>query len=200
MQVSRSTLSLSAAAAAEHGVRPRRVSAMRDRNRMSRVLLALSTALSAAVAYASVPARGDTKDEDELSGEWTLVRHVKPDGTVISHRDVIGNSHFLLRFGGGRAVEEKAVQEYDYGDPSLEITWALALASSATSKRIDLTGADASSSAVATELKGKVRRGIYRIDGDRLILCLAEFDAKARPSAFEPGRGWDVYELKRVKK
>lgn len=166
---------------------------MRDRNRMSRVLLALATALSMAAALAPVPARGDTKDGEKLRGEWTLVRHVEPDGTVIRHReDDIGNSHFLLGFGGG-----KAVQEYDFGDPSLEITWAVVLDPSATPKRIDLTGTDSSSSAVAT---GKVWRGIYRLDGDRLILCFAELDAKARPSAFEPGRGRDVYELKRVKK
>ena len=168
---------------------------MRDRNRVSRVGLALATALWVAAALAPAPARGGPKDGEELRGEWTLVRHVRPDGTVVRHDGAIGNSHFVLRFAGA-----KVVQEYDFGDPSLEVTWAAALDPAAAPRGIDLTGADASSAAVAAEVRGKVWRGVYRVDGDRLTLCLAELDAKARPAGFEPGRGRDVYELKRVKK
>jgi|GEM_PF-6908153 len=163
---------------------------MRYRNWVG-VALAFAVAFSVEVAAAPIPpTRRDTQDAEKLCGEWTLVRHLQPDGTVVRHAEGnIGNSHFLLRIGNG-----KVVQEYDFGDPSLEITWDVGLDLAATPKRIDLTVAD-----VVDPRKGKVRRGIYQFDGERLILALAAFDASA-PAGFEPGRDRDVYELKRVGK
>ena len=166
---------------------------MRRGTWMPQALIGLAGTLLLSAAPA--PARADAKDANELRGEWTLVRHVKPDGTVIRHDGALGNSHFVLRFAGA-----KVVQEYDFGDPSLEITMEVALDPSVTPKRIDLTVTDASKATVADELKGKVQRGVYRIDGERLTLCLAEFREKARPAGFDPGRGRDVFELKRVKR
>jgi uncharacterized protein (TIGR03067 family) len=164
-------------------------------DRIVRVVLAFAAVVSASAAAAPVPARDDTKELQKLRGEWTLVRHVEPDGTVIRHPEGSpGNSHFLLRFEG-----RKAVQEYDFGDPSLEITWNAVLDPSAAPKQIDLTVTDASHSAF-DPCKGKARRGVYQLDGDRLIICLAELDATARPTGFDPGRDREVYELKRVKK
>lgn len=163
---------------------------MRYRNWV-RVALAFAVAFSVEVTAAPVPhTRRDAKDAEKLCGEWTLVRHVQPDGTVVQHEENnIGNSHFLLRISNG-----KVEQEYDFGDPSLEIGWDVKLDFSATPKRIDLTVAD-----VGDPWKGKVRRGIYQFDGERLILALAAFDEPA-PVGFKPGRDRDVFELKRVGK
>ena len=169
-------------------------------NSLSRV--AFTLLLLTLIAFAPLPAapiptsvRADTKERDKLRGDWTLVRHIAADGVVRQHpENSPGNDHFLLRFEAGSVVTE-----YDYGDPSLEVESVYALDTSARPRRIDLTVTGGSSSSVLA-WKGQVRRGIYELDGDRLLLSLAEDGAEVRPAGFEPGEGRDVYELRRVRR
>lgn len=154
------------------------------------------------VAFAPLPAApvpapvgADMRAREKLRGEWTLVRHIAADGTVRQHRgDNSTCDHFLLRFEDG-----KVVMEYDHGDPSLEIELCLALDASGIPGKMDLTVTEVPSSTIGY-LKGKVRRGVYKLDGDRLVLCLADYGEAKRPAGFAPGEGRDVYELKRVKR
>jgi uncharacterized protein (TIGR03067 family) len=147
-------------------------------------------AFSAEVAPA--PRRADAKELEEFRGDWALVKQTLPDGTVRRYRAVRPIfSDENLAFDG-----RKLVTELTYCDPTDTMVEGVELDPKQAPKWIDLTLLDASFPLV--KRKGQTRRGIYEFDGDRLRLCVGDYGAK-RPTGFQPGKGHDIYEYKRIK-
>jgi uncharacterized protein (TIGR03067 family) len=120
--------------------------------------------LTAALALAASGAE-DKKDEDALQGNWK-VTSVENNGKKAEAK-VIANMRLVVAGDKMTALDGKDVMdEYTFRlDPTTR------------PRAIDLkvqTGDE----------KGKTVRGIYRVEGDALTVCVAEPDKKDRPKEF----------------
>jgi uncharacterized protein (TIGR03067 family) len=141
---------------------------------------------------APAPQPANAKELEQLRGDWALVKRTLPNGTVCRYRVVkpIGSDENLT-FDGW-----KVVTEYTYCDPTDTLEESLRLDPTRTPKWIDLTVLDASFP--VGKLKGRTRLGVYEVDGDRLRLSVGGYDTK-RPAGFEPHKGYEVSEYKRIR-
>ena len=145
--------------------------------------LCVALLLTAGVVAAADEPKAGAKDKEALQGLWQAVAleangQRAPDGAVKA---------FQVRFKGDRVV-------FHPGSESRTHTFAIDPASTPTA--MDLTAGDGPK-------KGqRVPCAIYRLDGDKLTVCLdKEGEAGKRPTEFKtaPGDGFALLTLERVK-
>jgi uncharacterized protein (TIGR03067 family) len=124
--------------------------------------------LTVALAVAA-PAPAAKKDEDKLQGTWKVVS-VEHNGKKAEPKMIAG---WTLVVAGDKMTAR------DGNDVMDESSFRLDAA--AKPPAIDLT-------MTAGNDKGKTVRGIYRLDGDRLTICVAE-PGKERPKEFRAPEG-----------
>jgi uncharacterized protein (TIGR03067 family) len=119
------------------------------------------------------------KELEQLQGTWQMVSHEvdgKPDEALRGAVRVVEGDKFTIKMGDKtlRAGTMKL-------DPTKKPMW------------IDITFAEGPE-------KGKVRRGIYVLEGDTQKICYGDLD-KERPTEFvsKPGTGHRLVVFKRVK-
>jgi uncharacterized protein (TIGR03067 family) len=127
-------------------------------------------------------AADSSDDKKNMQGKWTLSQLDEDGKAQEVGKD--SDKFFQIEFGDGKVTVEfkSGKEEGTYKiDPTQKV------------KTIDITantGAD----------KGKTLLGIYSLDGDTLKVCMAEADAKERPTEFKGKKDKiTVYVLKRVK-
>jgi uncharacterized protein (TIGR03067 family) len=126
--------------------------------------------LTAALAV-SAPAGDAKKDEDQLQGTWKVVS-VERNGKKTPARDT---ARLKVVVAGDKVT---ALDDNEVTDE-----YAFRLDPAARPRTIDLTR-------TSGKEKGKVTRGIYSFEGDRLTVCSGEPD-KDRPKAFAAPEGTD---------
>ena len=144
-----------------------------------RLLLTMTFAASLLVAAG---ARGEDAAEAEakkLLGTW-IVTTCEKDGEKVPEKVLQGEVvRFIIRADSITIKVEdeiKSVERYT-------------LDARAKPQAIDLT-----------DKEGRIARGIYSLDGEKLQICWTE-RSKARPTEFasKPGSGFDLFILKREK-
>jgi uncharacterized protein (TIGR03067 family) len=143
----------------------------------------MSIALLVVAVAVAAPAAKDGKERPpSLVGEWEAVKGVR-DG---AETDIPAGRYTLTFTADGKMTERRA------GGPNGEGTYAT-----------DPAKAPAEVDFVSTSEKGKPPvRGIYKVDGDTLTLCLVEKDGAERPKSFDASDGSKavLVILKRVRK
>ena len=122
------------------------------------------------------------KELAALAGTWRVTA-IEANG---QRRTGTALPNMVVKVEGDRYRQEAAGQLIESGTLKLDPT--------AKPKTIDMT-------VQSGMAKGKVQRGIYRLEGDTWIVCAPEAGVKERPTEFtsKGGKGWMVFELKRVK-
>lgn len=152
---------------------------------MNRVALIAMLALAGTVAHAANPAADEVK---KLQGEWQAIeveingkKGTKDDADVKSLRLVIKGDAMTLPSPVGDGKERKKTFKLD---------------PSKSPKEIDITSLDG-------QEKDQTAACIYKLDGDRLTICMPYFtkDPSARPKEFKAGAddGIMLIALERVK-
>ncbi len=123
--------------------------------------------LTAALALA---AAADKKDEDLLQGRWKVMsvenNGKKAEAKVIANMKLVVAGDKMTALDGNDVMDE----------------YTFRLDPTAKPRAIDLT--------IQTgDEKGKTVRGIYRLEGDALTVCVAEPDKKDRPREFSAPEG-----------
>ena len=112
-----------------------------------------------------------TSERARLAGAWVAIeaqRDGAPDNEVLGHQLTFTSSRFSITAQGKQLYAGQYIP-----DPAFQPA------------RIDFQHD-------AGEAKGTVWKGIYRLEGDRLVICDDAFDAtKERPTSFttSPGSG-----------
>ena len=138
--------------------------------------------LFALVLVGLVPVVAARPDDDKelIKGTWTVVKsdeNGKPNEEVLKAKFTFKDGDKLLF----KMAEEQAQEAIYKLDPTKK------------PKQIDLT--------VKQDNESLTALGIYEIDGDKMRLCVAEPDAKGRPTEFKSTDKKVVYmELTRDKK
>jgi uncharacterized protein (TIGR03067 family) len=134
-----------------------------------------AAALGALLALAA-PAAG--KDEDRLQGPWQVVSIVASGKKVVPEQ----TGRLSMEVRGDRVTAREG------DDVTAEYSFRL----DPRARTIDLT--------VRKGDGGKVMHGLYRLDGERLTVCVAA-PGKDRPKelAAPEGSGWTLMELRRGK-
>lgn len=133
--------------------------------------------MQALLVLSLVLAADATKDATNIEGTWIVVSASK-DG---KENDEIKGEKITFKGGKVTVSKKKKNEEGTYKiDPSQN------------PKTIDVTG----------EGKDGTHRGIYKLDGDKLTLCIADEASEGRPKDFtaKEDDGKMVIELKREKK
>ncbi len=139
-------------------------------------MLALASALAA-----PAPGADDMGDGQKLVGTWAAKSAIE-NGYPLTPEEV---KSLRIVISGEEVVFK--------GKKDVPFRYKLDPASKP--KQIDLT-------AQSEPLKGRISLGIYRLDGDKLQLCINNRTTKKRPTEFksQPLDGMGVYVLERVKK
>jgi uncharacterized protein (TIGR03067 family) len=134
--------------------------------------------LAAPLAAAEKPANND---KNKLQGTWSLVS-VEIDKNALSMDDL----------KNAKLVVKREHYSFTLGETRLEITFKMDAGKNP--KTIDLT-------VVEGPEKGKVYRGIYKLEGDIYTICRTNEPDKDRPTKFgtEPGSGLIMVVWKRAK-
>ena len=141
------------------------------------LLAALLLGLAPAPAPKPDKAKADLK---KIQGTWVLTSRVER-GRALSPEVAMG---YRIEVKGDRATISF--------DGAVAGEWALALDARGKPKAID-------QKVVPPGIAGQVWRGIYRLEGDRLTLCLGPRPG-ARPRAFDGGQAGQQEVWKRVKR
>jgi uncharacterized protein (TIGR03067 family) len=132
------------------------------------------------LAQDTEPAKGAPNDLKRLQGGWAMVA-AENEGQKVP--------------GAGRWVFKESQLLAGYTADKLETAGTVKVNSSKTPKHIDL---------IATEgrWKDKTMPGIFKLEENRLIICLGVWDSAERPSEFiaPPGSGWTLLIFERIKK
>jgi uncharacterized protein (TIGR03067 family) len=149
-----------------------------------------STLLAAPAASSALPAPRDDKEDKAakeaeakelklLQGKWRMVT-----------QEVNGQEIPVEVIAGMRVSFEKDVMTVEGKQPrQLEIK----IAPGKSPKQLDWTVLDGDD-------RGEMRRCIYKLEGDKLTLCIAEpGDGVSRPKEFKGGQGVALFTLERVK-
>ena len=131
-----------------------------------------------------LPAVAQSSDDatKALQGAWSATRAErdgKPAADVVGHRLAFTGARFQIRAGDSKPLYQGTFQVEPTARPAV----------------IDFEHTEGTS-------KGKVWKGIYAVDGDRLTICdNAPDPSKARPTAFEagPGSGYVLITFTRAK-
>ena len=137
-----------------------------------------------ALASTSIADDAAEKESKGLEGTWKFVS-LKTDGQE-APKEVIEKWRWVLRG-----------KEITCGDPvHNETKSSFRINPTKTPKTIDITGMDEKG-------KGKSLRGIYRLEGQRLTVCLPERkqaeEGRKRPEDFDGGQGMSLFVLERIK-
>lgn len=138
----------------------------------------MNTLFMVAILTGASVAQPGAADATKLEGSWALVSE-ESDGSAAPEE--IRRSAVLKIEG----------VKYSLHLGELKLTGRISLNPTQSPKAIDLRDDDGVT-------PGGIRRGIYRIDGDRLTLCIARYDEK-RPVTFSgaPGAGTTLQTWKR---
>jgi uncharacterized protein (TIGR03067 family) len=141
--------------------------------------LLMTLAVGVMLASSGVQADDAKKDLEQLQGTWQMVSHEvdgKPDEALKGAVRVVEGDKFTIKKGD--EVLRTATMKLD---PTKKPKW------------IDITFTEGPE-------KGKVRRGIYVLEGDTQKICYGNLD-KERPTEFvsKPGTGHRLVVFKRVK-
>jgi uncharacterized protein (TIGR03067 family) len=149
---------------------------------LAAVVLAAGGVGAVAVGYAQAVAAEDKKpDKDRLQGEWKVVS-IKLGGMDHPRKDDVGG---VMTFKGDSMSLEPYKATFKL-DPATD------------PKQVDFTLTESPNEGE----KGQVSLGIYKLDGDKLIIHSAHPGATDRPTGFESkeGQASMVFTLERVKK
>ncbi len=152
---------------------------------ITRFVFAASCSLLAVLATASLRGDEPALRPADLSGKWIVTKLVI-DGTEIP----------LSKLSDPFWEIEDDTWQYSFavGGKSVTARFRVTLHANATDHSVDaklLNGAYA----------GGICKGICRIEGDAMLLCLADKPSLDRPAGFEcPEKsGWQLFELQRAK-
>jgi uncharacterized protein (TIGR03067 family) len=112
----------------------------------------------------------EPSDKEKLQGRWMLVHAEASGKDVDTKENPVKDGWF--EFDGNKMVASDKKGFYD-GEFDLDAT--------TSPKSIDFKK--------AYDSETKVWKGIYKIDGDELTICLSKADDKERPSSFETKEG-----------
>jgi uncharacterized protein (TIGR03067 family) len=136
--------------------------------------------LAAGLAVAADTPKEAARELAKLQGTWNAVA-VEEDGERLPAE----------KTKGWKLVIKDNKYTFEAGKASAEGIYRLDPAK--TPKAVDATRTNGPD-------KGKTLLGIYRLDGDRLMMCFAEPGQKNRPASFvtKKGAGLRMYVLKRA--
>ncbi len=140
--------------------------------------------LSSGFILFQTPSTGSDSDQARVQGEWK-VTSVLDDGAIVPESVV--ESHLIRE---GRLTIKGATLSYINPENMQLHESAFVLTTDVQPKAIDLAG------------HGRTRsKGIYMLDGDSLVVCLAAPEAKDRPTEFGSPKGSNnlLIWMKRVK-
>jgi uncharacterized protein (TIGR03067 family) len=151
-----------------------------DPGRMPMNCIACLT-LATLVVAAGRPAVEPKKDLDRFQGNWNVLA-VEVEGKRLSAEQTMS---WKVRFEGDK---------YSLQSGKEKIEGTFRLNPTQSPKAIDATRASGAD-------KGKTLRGIYRLSGDRLLMCLGAAGGKKRPTSFitQSRSGFRLYVLERAK-
>jgi uncharacterized protein (TIGR03067 family) len=136
------------------------------------------------VVPASLAEEKTKSDTDRFQGEWTITK-VEQEGR--DGGEFVKSSSPVMIFKDGRYTFKGAGIEEEVGEFKLD--------PKAKAPSLDYTIKEGMH-------KGKRQLGIYKFDGDTLIICLAQEGADKRPTEFktgDDGPGFVMFTMKRKK-
>jgi uncharacterized protein (TIGR03067 family) len=119
--------------------------------------------------------RLEDKDQKALQGKWRAESYTR-DGEKVD----IAKEWTDLVFENDNISWENSILKGNLGMTGV-VPYSYELDSSKEPKTIDLTWSEGA-------IKGKKQLGIYRLEGDKLTICVARID-KERPKKFESEKG-----------
>jgi uncharacterized protein (TIGR03067 family) len=141
---------------------------------------AVLAVLALGLLVAADKAKDDAKDDQKaIQGTWTAVS--VEQGGEKQPEDKVKDARITFEAGGKASLK--------HGDKEKQLTYELD--ATKDPKQITVKGED-----------GKTQRGIYKIDGDTLTICMGEEDSNERPTEFSTKAGSKAHlvVLKREKK
>jgi uncharacterized protein (TIGR03067 family) len=119
------------------------------------------------VLAGTVPAAEKKTDQDLIQGDWVVTRYETRGKEVL---EFVKDNAPTTTYKGNKYVFKAKGQDDELGEFTLD--------SKAKIPTIDYKITEG-------DHKGKVQKGIYKLDGDTLTICLGPEGVDARPEAFK---------------
>lgn len=141
-------------------------------------------------------------EQDKLQGKWKFASRVGDEDEEDKDEEKPEPTSYLAYVIEGDILKEMYVDKD--GKENVFVRYKMTITPDKDPKQVDLTEVDEAGKPVTattrTKSKGKTKTtkttfknvAIYKVEGDKLTLCIS-FDDKKRPASFEPKKGDRAY-------